>query len=65
MTFDEVLGLKLGQIKSSKQKTPNEVKILISRREKLRKLGKFKGADLMRDEILKLGFAVIDKKIVR
>jgi len=40
------------------------VKELMEKREKLRKEGKFKEADLVRDEIQKLGFAPNDEKIV-
>ena len=63
LSFDEVLGLNLkSQISNSKQ-VPENIKILISKREELRKMGKYEEADKIRDEIQKLGFNVNDKQI--
>jgi cysteinyl-tRNA synthetase len=63
MSFDEVLGLKLGQITNSKSEVPKNVKILMDQRQKLRGEGKYEEADKIRDEIQKLGFEVSDKPI--
>ena len=59
MSFDEILGLNLNQIKAD-EKTPEEVKELIKKREELRKEGKYKEADDVRDEIIKMGYTVTD-----
>jgi cysteinyl-tRNA synthetase len=61
ISFDEVLGLKLGE--AEKIETPEEVKKLITQREKLRADGKFEEADKIREQIQKLGFAVADKPV--
>lgn len=63
ISFDEVLGLKLGQIPSINNQIPNNIKILISKRDKLRQEKKFVEADKIRDEIINLGFEVKDSII--
>ena len=60
LSFDEVLGLNLGQILNSKFQIPNEIKILIEQREKLRQEGKWKEADDLRKKIYDLGFRIED-----
>ena len=62
MSFDEVLGLKLSEARNPNIEIPNNIKILISKREELRKNKKFEEADKIRDEIEALGFPVQDKK---
>lgn len=59
--FDEVLGLNLSQTLNPKSETPNNIKILIVKREKLRAEGKYAEADAIRDQLQKLGFNVQDK----
>ncbi len=59
MSFDEVLGLDLSAV-STKKEIPEEIKILIKKRESLRKEGKFEEADMVRDEIIKMGYTVSD-----
>jgi cysteinyl-tRNA synthetase len=61
MSFDEVLGLKLGESKSVE--VPENIKNLIIEREKLRSEGKYAEADEIRDQIQKLGFKVADKSL--
>lgn len=63
MTFDEILGLKLSEITSSKLQIPNEIQELMQKREQLRKEGKFEEADKIRDKIKSLGFDVSDSRI--
>lgn len=63
MSFDEVLGLNLGQVTNSKTKVSNRVKILIKKREQLRKENKFEEADKIRDEIVKMGYTVSDESV--
>jgi len=64
ISFDEVLGLGLSKIpKSKNSKIPENIKILMTKREELRKEGKFDEADKIRKEIEKLGFAVKDEKM--
>lgn len=60
ISFDEVLGLKLGEVSSTKPQVPVEVKKLVVDRERLRKEGKFEEADVIRLRIEKLGFSVED-----
>ncbi len=62
ISFDEVLGLDLSNIKDIK--TPeiqDNVKILMEKREQLRQEKKFAEADKIRDEIINLGINVSDK----
>lgn len=59
LSFDEVLGLKLDQAQVQVQ-VPEEVRKLVEKREKLRKEGKFKESDKVREGIAKLGFMVED-----
>ncbi|MBI4129989.1 cysteine--tRNA ligase [Candidatus Roizmanbacteria bacterium] len=65
MSFDEVLGLKLHEIKRSKdqkiKKIPDEIQVLVNKREQLRKEQKWKEADNVRDELLRKGYEVEDK----
>ncbi len=63
LSFDEVLGLKLGQAPIINKQIPNNIKILITKRDKLRKEGKFEEADRIRKEIENKGFNVEDEKI--
>ncbi|MFC1710257.1 cysteine--tRNA ligase [Patescibacteria group bacterium] len=60
ISFDEVLGLRLSQMASPKYKIPQEVELLIAKREKLRSENKFEEADKKRKEILEKGFIVED-----
>jgi cysteinyl-tRNA synthetase len=59
MSFDEILGLKIGEKKIVE--IPENIKKMIVEREKLRSEGKYDEADKIRDEIQKLGFEVSDK----
>ena len=61
MSFDEILGLKLNEAKISE--TPENIKLMIAEREKLRSEGKYEEADKIRNEIQKLGFSVSDKPV--
>jgi cysteinyl-tRNA synthetase len=63
MSFDEVLGLKLGQIPNSKSEVPNNIKILMDQRQKLRGEGKYEEADKIRKQIEEEGFKVKDSGI--
>ena len=63
--FDEVLGLNLQQVKSSKLKVkseeiPEEVQKMVEEREELRKKRKFHLADQVRNKIIKMGYEVHD-----
>jgi cysteinyl-tRNA synthetase len=61
MSFDEILGLKLGEAKSVE--IPENVKVMMGERERLRSEGKFEEADKVREQIQKLGFSVSDKPL--
>jgi cysteinyl-tRNA synthetase len=58
-----VLGLKLGQIPNSKSEVPNNIKILMDQRQKLRGEGKYEEADKIRKQIEEEGFKVKDSGI--
>ncbi len=62
LSFDEVLGLGLSAlpVQQTGLQLPREVKSLLGEREKLRKEGKFKEADRIREEIEKKGWRVKD-----
>lgn len=63
-SFDEILGLNLESgISNLENKIPDKVKILMDKREQLRKEGNFKEADKIRDEIAKLGYQVTDSQV--
>lgn len=59
LTFDQVLGLKLSEVKE--QKISPKILKLITEREELRKSGKFAEADKLREQIEAAGIAVQDK----
>jgi len=61
MHFDEVLGLKLDQIKIQKEEpTPKQVMELVRKREQLRKAQKWEEADGVRQEITARGYNIKD-----
>ncbi len=60
MSFDEILGLNLSEISKEKE-IPDNIKILISKREEFRQEKKFEEADKIRNEIKKLGYDISDK----
>jgi cysteinyl-tRNA synthetase len=62
-SFDEVLGLHLSEVPNPKIQIPDNIKIMMDQRQKLRGEGKYDEADKIRDEIQKLGFGVSDKPI--
>ncbi|OGM18610.1 cysteine--tRNA ligase [Candidatus Woesebacteria bacterium RIFCSPHIGHO2_01_FULL_38_10] len=66
LAFDEVLGLDLSQTASVTKRTGLKFQIsekasnLLKEREKLRKVGKWKEADKIREKIAKIGYTVED-----
>ncbi len=60
MSFDEVLGLGLGQITNSKLQIPKEIENLISKREEFRGKGDYESADKIRRDLEAKGFFVKD-----
>lgn len=58
LSFDEVLGLKLSE--RVNKEVPEDVKILLEKREKLRRSGRFAEADEVRNMVIKLGYTVSD-----
>lgn len=63
MSFDEVLGLKLNEEKKEETTTPDNIKVLIIKRDSLRAEGKFEEADKIRKEIEELGYSVQDARL--
>jgi len=62
LSFDEVLGLKLSDIRrqSSDMEIPVEIQELVKKREAARKVKDFVQSDLLRDQIMKEGYMVKD-----
>ncbi|MBC7074254.1 cysteine--tRNA ligase, partial [Candidatus Parcubacteria bacterium] len=60
LDFDFVFGLNLAKVK--REKIPAEIKELVKKREKLRKLRNFVEADKIREKIKEKGFWVEDTK---
>ena len=64
ISFDEVLGLGLSKTqKLRKSKIPSNIKILIAKRDKLRKEGRFEKADEIREKIKNLDYNIQDQKL--
>lgn len=62
MSFDEVLGLDLAKTPKT-SKIPDDIKLLLKKREILRKEGKFEEADKIRQQVEKSGFQVKDNSL--
>ena len=62
LKFDEVLGLRLSEIKEEKLDIPSDVISLCEERLKYRQEKNWAKSDELRDEILTLGFKILDKK---
>ena len=60
ISFDEVLGLGLEGFQKQNVEIPDDIKQLSKDREALRKAGKFKEADKIRESISQEGFGTID-----
>ena len=61
ISFDEVLGLGLLNLSVTETIIPDNIKVLLKKRENLRKEGKYEEADKLRAEIEELGYSVSDK----
>ena len=59
--MDRVLGLDLDKNEEENLEIPGEIRILLEERKKAREEKDWEKSDTLRDEILKLGFRVIDK----
>jgi cysteinyl-tRNA synthetase len=60
MSFDEILGLKLGEAETLKSKIPANINSLAKKRDELRTQKKFDEADRVRKEIEQLGYEIKD-----
>lgn len=62
MDFDEVLGLQLSRVEAPTKQTaiPESVRVLVEKRDMLRKAKRFAESDAVRDEIAALGFDIED-----
>ncbi len=63
ISFDEILGLKLSENLVLNKQIPDDIKILMDKRQNLRSQGKYEEADKIRDEIIKAGFLVSDNQV--
>lgn len=61
MSFDEILGLKLNE--ANLKEIPENIKVLIEKRNTLRAEGKYEEADKIREEILAKGFSLNDTPV--
>jgi len=62
LSFDEILGLSLNKVSTTKLAIPEDLKKLIDERNKLRVEGKFEDADKIRIKIEEKGFYLMDSK---
>jgi len=60
LDFDQVLGLKLNEVKLEKMAVPKGITALIKQREELRKKGKWQEADEVRKKIEEQGWKIED-----
>lgn len=64
LDFDQVLGLGLQNVqKPTSEEVPEEILMLVAKREQLRKDKKFSESDAVRDEIASLGFVLEDTSV--
>lgn len=63
ISFDEVLGLNLKSQTTHSKQIPNDIKILIEKREQLRKEKNFEEADTIRKQIEDAGYEVKDTSL--
>jgi cysteinyl-tRNA synthetase len=63
LEFDQVLGLNLDKAPTTNNQIPGNIKILILKRENLRKEEKFAEADKIRRELLALGYKLGDEPV--
>ncbi|MEK9176248.1 MAG: cysteine--tRNA ligase [Patescibacteria group bacterium] len=62
LKMDEVLGLQLSSFVPEKVDVPSDVRLLVDKREELRRAGNYEEADKVRLEIESKGFTVEDNK---
>jgi len=61
LKFDQILGLNLAKkLKEARQEIPTEIKKLSAQREKARQEKNWVESDSLREEIIKMGFAIED-----
>jgi cysteinyl-tRNA synthetase len=60
LSFDQVLGLCLDQALEKRAVISEKVSALVQKRQELRKAGKYKESDKIRDKIRKLGYTIKD-----
>jgi cysteinyl-tRNA synthetase len=60
LAFDRVLGLRLGEWQPRQQTVPVEVAALLQQRQEARAQKRWKDADALRDQILALGYEIVD-----
>lgn len=60
--LDEVLGLGIAQMKTQNEEIPSEIAQLLEQRIQARKEKDWKKADILRDQIKKMGYEILDGK---
>jgi cysteinyl-tRNA synthetase len=63
LSFDEVFGLKLNEVQKLNIEIPENIKILMEKREELRREKKFEEADKVRKQIEEAGYQIKDAPI--
>lgn len=62
LDFDDVLGFKLSEVKAIRAEAaiPEVIRVLVKKRETLRRANQFDDSDKVREEILRLGYEIKD-----
>lgn len=62
LDFDDVLGFKLSEVKATRVEAaiPEVIRVLVKKRETLRRAKQFDDSDKVREEILRLGYEIED-----
>ncbi len=65
MYFDEILGLNISaNLNIGRKEVTEEAQRLFEEREKLRKGGNFKASDKIRDQLIKMGYTLVDERVI-
>lgn len=62
LLFDEILGLKLSEVKEEEKVLPENVLEIIRKRDEARKNKDYAMSDKLRDELTSMGYKVLDSK---
>jgi cysteinyl-tRNA synthetase len=60
LVFDQVLGLRLGEWKPGEETVPEDIQVLVEKRQQMRKEKRWAEADALREQISSAGFEIED-----